>query len=253
MASDNNLIYKKWGNKGFGCYVISKFETLTKAQGTPRNGAVNGFFKLEKELEHINVTTIEPIEKEFVPCGTNDARVVGIDVIKSLEHFIGICKSFYMKTHRKPITSDAYYEDVNDERILVNFGNLLNHIKSKSTIIYNRIIEDVFSLEDTSDNEKLFANMLKLINDCCINGQSFDTVSMLSNSGTRSDMTTLYSILYQIRYPRKDKEDSPFILYARNNRETIDKVMHEHIDVIQHGSLHGHVKPDGRITYCWSI
>lgn len=245
----------KWTNAGYGFNVISAFKSLTAMEGRPRNGSDGRLVRMAKEIETIDLNTIDIPEIEFVECTNRDSRNDGIKFCENLSDLLAIHLAYKARFNVKP-TSKGYY--INET--LINLGSQLSTLKSKEWgyTIYKFIMKNIYK-NDSISMEIQFKLVLKAIQECCENNINFYDKELTLFSGKVTRTTRLFSLLYQVRYihdaTKGSREATELALYCFNHKRELESMLRRYKTVIMKRRLNSHEtnKANRSLVDCYSI
>lgn len=253
-SSKFNWYCKKWGNKEVGRWVISKSPSLTLAKKLPRNGMRDGgLVRMTNEIRDINVSDIPAKEIEFIPCSISETRFDGLKLLSGLTELISIHKAFNNRFHTKP-SGYGYHADDNGVNRIVNLGQQLSNLRSKRNYgleLYNFIMTNVYNIVETKDMSVSMNVILQSIDEAVRDNVPFTDKRFSIYSGSRTDNTSLFIILYEVRYMRRDGSD--LIRFLTLNKPRLEAKLREHKQAILDNNLHVQTRSNGQIALCYEI
>lgn len=249
-----NWYCKKWGNKEVGRWVISKSASLTGALNVPRNGMRDGnLVRMANQINRINIASIPLKNVEFIPCTIEESRFDGLKLLSGLDELISIHKAYYQQFHSKP-SSHGYLAFDGETKKIVNLGYQLSVLRAKRNYglaIYNFIITHIYKIIETKDMSVSMNVILQSIDEAVRDRTSFSEKRFSIYSGIRTDNTTLFAILYEVRYMRRD--GSELVRYLIMNKNKLESKLREHKQTICDYSLHAQTRSNGHIVLCYNI
>ena len=93
--------------------------------------------------------------------------------------------------------------------------------------------------------------ILQSIDEAVRDRTSFSEKRFSIYSGIRTDNTTLFAILYEVRYMRRD--GSELVRYLIMNKNKLESKLREHKQTICDYSLHAQTRSNGHIVLCYNI